>query len=96
MSVRESLIEGYLRQRVRDAGGMCIKLAPAGYVGIPDRLVLLPCGVVVFIECKKPRGGKIGRLQYVWRDKLIALGLRHAFVFTREDVDEIIDNYAKE
>lgn len=88
---RERSIETYLRSRVRDAGGLCVKLNPAGYVGIPDRMVLLPGGVVVFVECKKPRGGKVGKLQFVWRDRLVEMGFSHRFVFTKEDVDEIME-----
>ena len=88
---RETHVEGYLRARVQDVGGLCVKLNPAGYVGIPDRLVLLPGGRVVFAEVKKPQGGVIGRLQYVWRDRLIEMGFAHRFVFTREDVEDMLE-----
>lgn len=90
---RESSIETYLRKRVRDAGGLCIKLVPAGYVGIPDRLVLLPGGRVVFVECKKPRGGVVAPMQERWRDRLLDMGMPHRFVFTREDVDEMMETF---
>lgn len=89
--IRETHIEGYLRARVQDVGGLCIKLNPAGVVGIPDRLVVLPGGAVVFVEVKKPAGGKIGRLQFWWRDKLLDMGVMHRFVFTREDVEEMLE-----
>jgi hypothetical protein len=89
--VREVRIETYLRDRVKGAGGLCIKLAPAGYVGIPDRLVILPDGRVLFVEVKKPRGGVVGKAQFVWRDRLIGLGVAHRFCFTREDVDELME-----
>jgi hypothetical protein len=90
---REAGIETYLRDRVRGAGGMCIKLNPASYVGIPDRLVLLPGGRMVFVEVKKPRGGVVGRLQYVWRDRLAEMGFAHRFVFRREDVDGLLEAF---
>jgi hypothetical protein len=92
--MREASVETYLRGRVKDAGGLCIKLNPAGYVGIPDRLVLLPGGVLVFVECKKPRGAKIARLQYYWRDRLVGLGFAHHYAFTRAEVDEIMEDFA--
>jgi hypothetical protein len=88
---RETHVEGYLRARVQDVGGLCVKLNPASYVGIPDRLVLLPGGRVVFAEVKKPQGGVVGRSQYVWRDRLIELGFVHRFVFTREDVEDMLE-----
>jgi hypothetical protein len=88
---RERSIESYLRSRVRDAGGMCVKLNPAGYVGIPDRLVLLPGGLVFFVEVKKPQGGVIAKAQTVWRGRLMALGLQHRYVFTHDDVDGLLN-----
>ena len=88
---REAHVEGYLRARVQDVGGLCVKLNPAGVVGIPDRLVLLPGGRLAFVEVKKPKGGVVGRLQFVWRDRLIEMGFTHRFVFTREDVEDMLE-----
>jgi hypothetical protein len=90
--IREVSVETHLRARVKKAGGICIKLAPAGNVGIPDRLVLLPGGVLVFVECKKPRGAKIARLQGWWRDRLVGLGFAHRYAFTRDEVDGIMED----
>jgi hypothetical protein len=94
--VREASIEGYLRARVKDSGGLCVKLNPAGYAGIPDRLVVLPGGWIAFVEVKKPQGGAVGKAQFVWRGMLMALGARHAFAFTRDDVDEILEAWRHE
>lgn len=88
---RESSIEDHLRKQVKTAGGYCIKLSPLGMGGIPDRLVLLPGGIVVFVECKKPRGSRIARLQVYWKDELERLGFRHWYVFTREQVDQMVE-----
>jgi hypothetical protein len=93
---REAGIEGYLRQRVQDVGGLCIKLNPASLVGIPDRLVVLPGGFMVFVEVKKPHGGVIGKAQYIWRDRIQTLGARHRFVFTRDDVDGLLEEWRYE
>ena len=92
--VREVSVETYLRKRVKEAGGLCIKLAPAGNVGIPDRLLLLPGGVLVFVECKKPRGAKVARLQGWWRDRLVGLGFAHRYTFTRDEVKAIMEEFA--
>lgn len=94
--VKEASIEGYLCACARDAGGMCIKLNPAGYVGIPDRLVVLPGGWICFVEVKKPKGGVIGRAQSWWRDQLVSLGCRHDFALTRDDVDAIVEDWKDE
>ncbi len=88
---RESSIETYLRNQVKAAGGLCIKLSPVGMVGIPDRLVLLPGGQVVFVECKKPRGAVVARLQVHWCDRLREMGFRSVFVYTKEEVDKLME-----
>lgn len=91
---REVRIETYLFEQVKAAGGYCVKLHPLGVVGIPDRLVLLRGGVVVFCEVKKPKGGVVSRMQKVWRDRLVALGMNHRFAFTRDDVDGLMQEFA--
>ena len=48
-NVRENEVEAYLRRQVEKLGGLCIKI-PADYMrGIPDRIVLLPHGVLVWV-----------------------------------------------
>lgn len=91
--MREDSIETQLRKRVEAAGGKCIKLSPVGYVGIPDRLTILPGGWITFCEVKKPRGGVISRLQLWWRDELDRLGCRHRWVFTKNDVETLIGEW---
>jgi len=93
--VREIRIETYLFNEVKAAGGQCVKLHPMGVVGIPDRLVLLPGGVVVFCEVKKPKGGVVSRMQQIWEQRLADLGMNHRFVFTRDDVNEIMKEFAR-
>ena len=89
--VREESVETRLRKAVKARGGLCVKLNPVGVVGIPDRLVLLPGGVVAFVECKKPKNGRVARLQFWWRDKLVEMGFLHRFVWTKEDVDKLME-----
>lgn len=83
----EDNVEEYLRKQVKLLRGMCIKLNPFGYAGIPDRLVLLPGGIVVFFELKRPVGGRFEPLQQRWHSKLRQLGF-HVFVCnTKASVD---------
>jgi len=53
----EKQLEKKLKTEVEKLGGLCLKLVTPGFTGIPDRLVIMPAGVVYFIEVKKP--GKI-------------------------------------
>ena len=50
--MRESLIESYLVRSVESVGGIAYKFVSPGRRGAPDRMVLLPGGVIVFVEVK--------------------------------------------
>lgn len=50
--MRESQIEKYLCRCVQAAGGYCWKWTSPGRRGVPDRIVLMPGGVVAFVELK--------------------------------------------
>ena len=66
----EAKVEAYLCERVKELGGLCIKLNPAWYVGIPDRMVLLPGGRIGFAELKRPKGGRLSVKQKAWQHML--------------------------
>jgi Holliday junction resolvase len=50
----EKRIERRLVERAKEAGGMAIKWTAPGTAGVPDRIVFLPGGVVIFVELKSP------------------------------------------
>ena len=93
--MREALVENKLGILVYKAGGMCVKLSPMNYVGIPDRMVLLPGGRLVFVECKKPKRGKIAKIQGWWRDRLIGLGFEHRYVFTKDEAKQVVEEFTQ-
>lgn len=82
----EKEVEQALRRMVQDAGGYCLKWVCPGWSGVPDRVILLPGGRVIFCEVKRPAGGRISKLQLVWRERLQRLGFRHVFVHNRDDI----------
>lgn len=90
MAAREASIEDYLRTRVNDLGGVCIKLSPVGLRGVPDRLIVLQGPRVIFVELKRPKGGVISALQHWWRARLMKLGCEHHFIKTRVEVDAMV------
>ena len=51
---RENLIEKHLVAEVKKAGGVAFKFVSPGLRSVPDRIVLLPGGRIVFVECKAP------------------------------------------
>jgi len=59
--------------------------------GVPDRLIVLPGPRVIFVECKRPSGGRVSRHQLWWRDRLVGLGCEHAFVSTRDEALQLVE-----
>ena len=51
--MKESVIETYLKMKVKEEGGHCLKLRFIGRIGCPDRLVLLKDRHFL-IELKRP------------------------------------------
>lgn len=87
MTKLEKDIEARLRKTVEAAGGYCLKWVCPGWVGVPDRIVLLPGGRIVFVETKRPKGGKLSAMQKWWAKKLIDLGFKYEQVWEDFDVD---------
>ncbi|EKN5157281.1 VRR-NUC domain-containing protein [Yersinia enterocolitica] len=71
--IREDSIEDHLVKEVKKAGGIAYKFISPGRRSVPDRLVLLPGGKVIFVECKAP-GGKPTTAQLREHNKLRTLG----------------------
>lgn len=61
----EREIENKLREPIKQLGGLCLKLVCPGFTGVPDRLILLPGGRVVFAELKAPGKKERPRQLYV-------------------------------
>ncbi len=89
MTPLEKDIEKALGRMIGRHGGLCLKWVCPGWAGVPDRIVLLPGGRVMFIELKRPKGGKVSGLQGWWADKLRALGFVHLIVKSHEDVKDL-------
>ena len=70
----EKDIETKLVKLVKRHGGLCLKWVCPGWLGVPDRLCLLPGGRIYFVETKRPKGGKYSKMQDKWRDWLQELG----------------------
>lgn len=92
--MREKKVEEHLINRVERAGGLCWKFTSPGTSGVPDRICLLPGGLVFFVECKAP--GKTPRpLQLVCRRMIEARDCNWACVSSIEEVDWLIDDLTR-
>ena len=86
MTPLERDIEKKLRLMVEHHGGLCLKWVCPGWSGVPDRLILLPGGHVIFAETKRPKGGTLDRLQIWWRERLQNLGFWSVVVWDMENI----------
>jgi hypothetical protein len=87
----EKDVEKYLVRRVEALGGRCLKWTSPGTTGLPDRIVLLPGGRVVFVETKRPKGSRVEALQKYWCRVLRGLGFPHYFAYTQQAVDGLLE-----
>lgn len=85
----ESALERRLVAEARKAGGMCLKFTSPSTRGVPDRIVLLPGGVMSFVELKAP-GRKPTRLQRIMHERIRELGFRVAVVDSLDGIGEVV------
>lgn len=71
----EKYLEKRLREAVERLGGLCIKLLPFLFTGLPDRMVLLPGGKIYFVELKTTGADMRPRQKYV-KKQLEKLGFK--------------------
>lgn len=86
MLTLEKDIEKALIDAVRAAGGRCLKWVCPGWAGVPDRIILLPGGVVKFVETKKPKTGVLSARQKKWHEILLGLGFSCWVVWSWSDL----------
>ena len=89
--MREKSVENYLKKRVKEKGGLCIKIIPDILNGLPDRMVILPGKSPFFIELKAP-GQKPRKLQNYWLNRLAEMGQKAYVASNFVQVDEIMNN----
>lgn len=89
MNMREKDVEKKLKHMVMGLGGLCLKWVCPGWSGVPDRIILLPQGKVMFVELKRPKGGEVSELQRWWLDRLTKLGFYAVLCYDDEDIRAI-------
>lgn len=88
----EKLLDDKLIREVESRGGWCLKMLTNHITGLPDRLCLLPKGILFFAEIKttkkKPR-----KIQLWVHDKLRNLGFKVYIIDTSEGIKNIMQEY---
>ena len=88
--MREKTVEAKLVAAVKGMGGLAPKFTSPGYDGMPDRLVLLPNGILAFVELKAP-GKKLRPLQVRRKAQLEGLGFSVYCIDRPEQVGGVLD-----
>lgn len=88
--ILESQIERYFKKKVEEHGALVWKFTSPGRPGVPDRIVMLPGGRVVFAEIKAP-GKKPRPLQRAVIYRMRKQGCRVWVIDSREKVLEFIE-----
>lgn len=97
----EQHVEGHLVKRVRALGGFSFKFdAIPGHTGLPDRLVILPGrkqfeghtpkARIIFVELKRPVGGRFSAKQMLWRSVLTQIGCEVFWCRTKQEVEDAL------
>ena len=88
--MNEKDIESRFRKAVKDAGGLALKFVSPGYSGVPDRIVLMPRGMMCFVELNAP--GKVMRpLQMRRKKQMESLGFRVYCIDSIEQIKDLIN-----
>lgn len=86
----EKLLEKKLKKRTEEYGGMCIKLICTHLNGLPDRLLLLPGGRLLFVEVKTTKQTP-RRIQTMLHNKLKKLGFEVYVVDTTAKINQLFN-----
>lgn len=84
--MKESSIEARLVREVKKRGGLCYKFTSPGSPGVPDRIIILPGGVTVYVELKT----EIGRLAKIQKWQIEELRKRGALVRVLKGMDQVL------
>ena len=86
----EKDIENALVRKVKKLGGMCEKFTSPGRRSVPDRIITLPNGKIVFVEVKNT-GKKPTELQLRDHERRRALGCDVRVIDNMDDVNAFKD-----
>ena len=92
--MNEKRIERELIKAVKAVGGICPKFISPGFDGVPDRIVLMPNGIIAFVELKSP-GKKMRSIQIKRKRQLESLGFSVYCIDRPEQIGGVLDEINK-
>lgn len=87
--MEEKKIERHLVESIKRIGGMCLKFVSPSTSGVPDRLIILPEGRIIFTEIKTDKG-RLSKIQKFIIDEMKKRGADVRVLYGLKDVKEFI------
>lgn len=87
--MREKNYEIRLRKGIKNRGGVALKMVCPGHAGATDRIVLVPDGLVWFVEAKQT-GKDLSPLQEVFKKLVEGMDFKHRKIDSMESVDNFL------
>lgn len=85
----EREVEARLVSGVKKLGGIAYKFVSPGNAGVPDRVVILPDGRVIFVEMKTA-SGRLSALQQRQIARIAKAGGQVRVVYGKSGVDDFL------
>ena len=93
MATKEGVVQKYAKEQFEAMGGLVRKLSYENRVGAPDLLVILPGGIIWFVEVKKDESTKPDPHQIREHERMRRRGANVFVVGSFKQVDTLIANY---
>lgn len=91
----EKQIEKYFADKLKELGCIVWKFTSPGTAGVPDRIVIMPYGKVVFVELKAPNKSP-REIQWERIKQLINHSVDVWVISSKDHVELFINEYSKE
>ena len=85
----EAVVEAYLTAQMKRIGGLAYKFTSPSRRSVPDRMCVLPFGLVIFVECKAAKGA-VTKGQEREFERLANLSQLIFVVSSKDEVDKLI------
>ena len=95
MGAAENKVEAKLCDGIKALGGKAYKFISPGHNGVPDRIICLPNGRVIFSELKSPKG-VLSKQQKYRIAELRRMGQRVEVMTSTAEVDTFLQNIREE
>lgn len=87
--MEEQKIERRLKKEIELIGGKALKFVSPGMSGVPDRIVLLPGGKIIFVELKAP-DKNLSPIQLFRKKEFDMLGFKIWKIDSYKDIKDLI------